>query len=440
MTSAALDGPSSTDARTRTSADEGLGRCGTDEVDALYRRHHLMVYRYCLGIMRDPDTAADVAQSTWMHAMVALSAPHIVVRNAPSWLRGIARNECFDVLRARGALQTLDIGGVELSTGTTTEEAYEMREQLESLVGDLQGLSERQRSAIVLREICGLSSTELADALETTPERASGLVADARQTLMQRRSGRRLDCPDVRRQLLQGRQRSIGLRAHLEVCGPCQSAERHRRGRALSSLALVPWGLVRPLLERWDAFTSVPVAVKGAVAGALIVCSLGASLPLVLSDPPSRAAAAQRSGEATSAATQRASAAERETRRGGARGVAAAGVSGSPSTSPSPTPSSDADLSAAEQARSPAPGAPAPLGPAATRGDTPAPVRDTARAVTDAVRGTLAGSDQTVDETGRALGQTVQETTPTVDAVPRVAADRVERVAEKIDPAPRALD
>ncbi len=181
--------------------DEPLAIRDVDDFDGLYRRSQPMVYRYCLGMLRTPEAAADAAQSTWERAMAAFSNPETVVRNVRPWLRAIARNECLDVLRAGGAVQTQDISTLELSTGTMIDDSYEIREQLKSLVADLHTLSERQRSAIVLRELCGLSSHELADELQTSRTRASGLVADARRTLTQRRAAQQPACSDARRLL-----------------------------------------------------------------------------------------------------------------------------------------------------------------------------------------------------------------------------------------------
>lgn len=177
----------------RDVADEHLAITGAAALDVLYVRHQAMVLRYCRGLLRNPETAADAAQSTWLQAMVALSAPDTVIRNVRTWLRAIARNVCLDALRPATAVRIHDVSMLELPAATTTEEAYENREQLQSLLVDLQALSDRQRSAIVLRELCGLSPTELADEFQTTPQRASGLVADARRTLTQRKAARLRD-------------------------------------------------------------------------------------------------------------------------------------------------------------------------------------------------------------------------------------------------------
>jgi RNA polymerase sigma-70 factor (ECF subfamily) len=208
--------------------DEHLTTCGAAGVDVLYRRHHSMVLRYCLGVLRTPEAAADAGQSTWMQVSLALSSRDTIVNNFRPWVRTIARHECFDLLRARGATRTLDITALELAGGRTAHDVYESREQLRWLVRDLQALSERQRVAIVLREMCGLGADDAADMLDTTPKRASGLVADARRALAQRELGRALACEQVRNQLT-NRPHSVGLRAHLEVCRSCQSADRGPR-------------------------------------------------------------------------------------------------------------------------------------------------------------------------------------------------------------------
>lgn len=423
--------------------DVDLGSCGAADLDALYRRHQPMVYRFCLGIMRTPEEAADVAQSTWMQAMVALSAPHIVVRNVPSWLRTIAQNECFDVLRARGALRTLDISALELSSDTTPADVHDTREQLDCLLADLHELSERQRSAIVLREICGLTSEELADALGTTSERASGLVADARQTLIRRRDGRALECTDVRRQLRQGRQRSIGLRAHLEACGPCQSVERRRRGRALSSLALLPWSLVRPLLERWEAITTAPVAVKSAVAGALIVAGLGTSLPIVVPESPNRTGASQRSGAATTAATAPRTRASVRAIQGPTPASSGRGAPTSRAGSADPPPSPAAANGSVAAPAPILPGAATSDLPAATPADDPVPVdqnsavarrtvRETVAATDQAVRKTTAALEQAVRESTAGVAQTVQETAAVADAALKTTVEATDRALDAV--------
>jgi RNA polymerase sigma factor (sigma-70 family) len=386
--------------------DEPVGTCSSADIDALYRRHQPMVYRYCLSMLRTPEAAADASQSTWMRAMVALSAPDAAVRNASSWLRTIARNECLDVLRERGPMQTLDIDELELAASEMPDGAYETREELGSLMADLQTLSQRQRSAIVLREMGGLGAGELADAIETTPERALGLVADARRTLVERRNGRQLECKDVCHQLADGR-RSPGLRAHLDSCGSCQRVDRRRRGRALSSLALAPWNLLKSLVDAIGV-ASAPVAVKGALASALLAGSLAAAVPVVVPHGADRPAATPSRSHDTNAAkpTHRDARAAKTQRARSVRPASPSGTSAKSAPAAAPVERQQAPHAQADQ---PAPAAAAPQAAAPA---TPARVtaHDRLGAVDRAVKETVGATGRAVDKALAATQQTVDKT------------------------------
>jgi len=254
-------------------------------LDGLYRRHHGAVYRYCVGVLRSSEEAADAAQSVWVRVLVALSAPGVVVLCVRAWLFAIARNECLDRLRAGRLVELVDVGELEVAGGVGPEEVHEAREEVGALLGDLGALSERQRSAIVLRELCGLGAEELGEALGTTAGRALGLVADARRRLVVRRSGRLLACEQVRGELVRARRRPGGVCAHLEACRSCQAFERRRRGRALSSLGVAPWGLVPFVGGKLGALGVCPAAVKGVLAAGVVAAAVGVSSPVLWQAP-----------------------------------------------------------------------------------------------------------------------------------------------------------
>ncbi len=329
----------------------------------LFRRHHGAVYRYCVGVLRSPEEAADAAQSAWVRALVALSARDVAVLNVRAWLYAIARNECLDRLRTGRDSQTVDVSDLELAGGALPEDAHEAREEVAALLGDLGTLSERQRSAIVLREFCGLGADELAEALETTAPRALGLVADARRTLLERRSGRRLPCEQVRHELVRARRRAARVRAHLEDCKPCQTFELRRRGRALSSLGIAPWGLMRYVAEGMGTIGWSPAAVKGMVAAGLVAGTVGvcvhSSLPA-----PSHSPAGARPEHTAKAGEGRA--------RTPGRGAEPARGRGAGPSSPTATAAPARPTGSPQRARRPAARPPQPA-PAATADTMPAP-------------------------------------------------------------------
>jgi|GEM_PF-5520184 len=237
----------------------------------------------------------------WERAFVTFSGGDATVRMVRPWMYTVARNECIDAIRARRTTQPLDVTDVELAGGPTPEETSEQRAELRVLLGDLAELSARQRSALILREFAGLEGERLAGALGTSAPRAHGLVAEARRGLIERRSGRGLPCSTAQHELKRMRRRSTGVQAHLDSCADCQSFERIRRGRSLSSLAISPLLLFQGLAERLClGGTAAPQAlVKATAATALAAGTIGlAGLSTDHADPrraPAPVGTAQRS-------------------------------------------------------------------------------------------------------------------------------------------------
>src|SRR5438132_9328954 len=125
----------------------------------LYRRHHQALYRYCCAIVRNTDDAQDALQSAMLRALLALQAEQRDLAVRP-WLFRIVHNEAVSLLRRRRDAVPLE---EELaSSGGAPEQAWELRERLATLVVDLQALTERQRSALVMRELSGLPIKEIA--------------------------------------------------------------------------------------------------------------------------------------------------------------------------------------------------------------------------------------------------------------------------------------
>jgi hypothetical protein len=202
------------------------------------------------------------------------------------WLYAIARNACIDRIRTRKRTEPLDALADELVAGEQgADVTFEQRAELRALLGDMGGLSEAQRSAIVLREVVGLDYGEIARVLESSEERVSWLVADARSSLHQLRDARNLSCASVRPRFL-SRSRDRVARAHLATCADCQAYERKRIGARIHSGCFVPlaavWGLLRDAASRFAAFAGggdAPASVlKSAAAAAAAVAVAGGAV------------------------------------------------------------------------------------------------------------------------------------------------------------------
>src|SRR4051812_33171455 len=75
--------------------------------DRLYRRYVADVYRYAHALLRDPDGAADVTQTTFLNAWRASGRGGRPV-NAKTWLIGLAHDVCRRRLRAHPPRVELD--------------------------------------------------------------------------------------------------------------------------------------------------------------------------------------------------------------------------------------------------------------------------------------------------------------------------------------------
>jgi RNA polymerase sigma factor (sigma-70 family) len=257
----------------------------------LYRRHEQDVLRFCRAVVRDEDDAREAANSTWASIW---AARHAATRDIPlrPWLFRIARNEAVDVLRRRRPHEHEPLDA-DLAALDDPEADAQLHERLATLRADLLSLPERQRSALVLREMSGLSHTEIAAVLGTSTGVAKQTIYEARQALADAETGRSLDHAVVRRAITAGDQRVMRgrrIRAHLRGCAACREfAAEHASSRLgivapVGLLALVSRlreggevtaGGVSASLPALAANLGGSVAAKLAVSAAVIAVGAG---------------------------------------------------------------------------------------------------------------------------------------------------------------------
>jgi RNA polymerase sigma factor (sigma-70 family) len=226
--------------RPRRTQDAGSREAGDSAAFAeLYRLHHQALYRYCLSILRHEQDAQDALQNTMIKAHQALADDGRDLQMRP-WLFRVAHNECISSMRRRrGTTELAD----DLPAAATTEERHAEREELRELERDLAELPERQRSALVLRELSGLSHDEIAAVLGVSPAVVKSTIFEARSALLQFRDGRDLSCTIVREALSDGDKRVLRgrrQRAHLRDCGGCRAFRDDLLARPNQLAALAP--------------------------------------------------------------------------------------------------------------------------------------------------------------------------------------------------------
>jgi RNA polymerase sigma factor (sigma-70 family) len=236
-------------------SDERLTRRAMDGDEraftAIFRRYHQALYRFCLAIVGEPQDAQDALQNTMVKVLKALPGETRQIKLKP-WLYRIAHNESIEVLRRRRGTVELD---AELAAqGTGLAEEAGARERLRRLIADLDELPDRQRGALVMRELGGLDFADIGVALGTSSAVARQTVYEARLSLGQMEAGREMSCTMVTKALsdADGRvTRRRDIRAHLRGCSSCRrfSEELDSRHRDLAALAPLPAVAVSGLLS-----------------------------------------------------------------------------------------------------------------------------------------------------------------------------------------------
>jgi RNA polymerase sigma factor (sigma-70 family) len=228
----------------RLSSDERLARLvsrgSTGAFAVLYQRHHQALYRYCRSIVRDEDDAQDALQSAMTRALVAMRAQERDLAVKP-WLFRIVHNEAVSILRRRHP--TVALTDELEPADVAVERTLEGRERLATLVADLQALPERQRSALLMRELSGLSIEQIAGVLSTSPGATKQVVFEARCALHDFAEGRAMECEQVRRAISDGDRRVLRgrkLRGHLRECAVCRDFQVAISARSADLRSLAP--------------------------------------------------------------------------------------------------------------------------------------------------------------------------------------------------------
>jgi RNA polymerase sigma factor (sigma-70 family) len=239
--------------------DELLARYaarGSDRAfTALYERYHQKLYRYCRSIVRDDADAQDALQSAFAGALAALRRDQ---RNAPlrPWLYKIAHNEAISLLRRRSRDAADELRDEDFRVGSSVDQEVADRARWRTLVEDLGALPDRQRGALLLRELSGLSHEEIAIALGTTAAAAKQAIFEARQALSEIEEGRAMKCEEVRQRISDGDRRVLRGRkvtAHLRECSACNAfavAIPNRRAELRAFTPVLPTATATALLSR----------------------------------------------------------------------------------------------------------------------------------------------------------------------------------------------
>ena len=209
--------------------------------ERVYRQNVRHVYGYALAVLRSPEDAEDVTQTTFLNAYRAFDRGECP-RSPDNWLISIAHGLCEQRARQEARLEAVayDDQAEEAIPEDEGPSANDVRRALGRLPFD-------QRAALIMREVEGRSYAELAEILGASLAKVESLLFRARRALREELEGA-LTCHQAERAIsrrldgLLGRAERRQLRGHLRACGDCARFAHSQRVQriALRALANVP--------------------------------------------------------------------------------------------------------------------------------------------------------------------------------------------------------
>jgi RNA polymerase sigma-70 factor (ECF subfamily) len=156
--------PTATAARSRTGDAEAF--------EALVRRHERRVYGLARRLLGRPEDAEDAAQEAFLRLYRALDRLD-PGRPVLPYLYRLTVNVCRDLgrrlrLSAAVSLDDLAPSREPPDAGADTAAAARLAEQRRIAAAALRSLPEKQRAALVLRDLQGLTTREVAEVLGTS--------------------------------------------------------------------------------------------------------------------------------------------------------------------------------------------------------------------------------------------------------------------------------
>jgi len=154
---------------------EGLRRGAPEAFAGLHEEYAAGIYNLALRVVRHAPDAEDITQDVLLRAFERLPRDREVLLRP--WLYRLTLNRCYDHLRwaARRPFAPAELDA------PSPHDPYEQSELQRLLEASLADLTRRQRAALLLKDVHGLSLVEVAACLDVTPGSVEVLLARARR-------------------------------------------------------------------------------------------------------------------------------------------------------------------------------------------------------------------------------------------------------------------
>ncbi len=167
-------------------SDEALllayGRGDRAAAQALTVRLAPLSFRLACRMLRDETEAEDVAQEAMLRLWKVAPDWREGEAKVSTWLYRVTSNLATDRLRKRRTSSLDEAGEPEDGRPSVDDQMLEAQ-RAQALEWALDQLPERQKQAVILRHIEGLSNPEIAEAMETGVEAVESLTARGKRAL-----------------------------------------------------------------------------------------------------------------------------------------------------------------------------------------------------------------------------------------------------------------
>jgi RNA polymerase sigma-70 factor, ECF subfamily len=171
---AAMDGP---DECRDTVAAARAGDLAAFEL--LMRQHERLVLATALRMTGNMEDAQDISQEVFLRLYKNLSKVQ-AVNALPAWLYRVTVNACHDLRRRKPEQSPVEMAGELVAGGADPQTSLTQAERRRVLEMSLRILPEKERAALVLRDLEGLSTGEVARALGSSEATVRSQVSKAR--------------------------------------------------------------------------------------------------------------------------------------------------------------------------------------------------------------------------------------------------------------------
>ena len=146
----------------------------------IVRTYETPVYNYVLRLVNDRVLAEDLTQEVFLRVFQGL--PKFSLRSKfTTWLFQVTKNRVLDELRANERRPRLTVALEDIPPLEVVDAPFERVEAVDAVWRSVRELNVDLKMALLLRDVVGLSYTEIADSLEITLATVKWRIYKARE-------------------------------------------------------------------------------------------------------------------------------------------------------------------------------------------------------------------------------------------------------------------